>query len=61
VEERLQALPVRVMEVTNYDVRQGAAGALATAQLQRGGLRGLEPGFSPWSSFNDREDLVVYF
>jgi hypothetical protein len=40
---------------------QGAAGALATAQLWRGGLRGLEPGFPPRSSFCGREDLIVYF
>ena len=49
------------MEVTNYGIQQGAAGALATAQLRPGGLRGLEPGFPPRSSFHDREDLVVYF
>jgi len=61
VEQCLRALPVQVMEVTNYDIHQGAAGALATAQLRHGGLRGLEPGFPPRSSFRDREDLIVYF
>ena len=61
MEEHLRALPVWLMEVTNYDIRQGAAGALDAAQLRRGGLRGLEPGFPPQSSFHDREDLVVYF
>ena len=29
--------------------------------LQHGGLRGLESGFPLWSSFRDREDLVLYF
>jgi hypothetical protein len=61
VEERLRALLAWVMEVTNYGIHQGAVGALTATQLQRGGLRGLEPGFPSWSSFHDQEDLVVYF
>jgi hypothetical protein len=61
VEERLYGLPVRVMEVTNYGIHQGVAGALATPLLRHGGLRGLESGFPPRSSFCDREDFVIYF
>ena len=57
----LRTLPVWVMEVTNYGIRQGAVVALAVAQLWRGGLCGLEPVFPPRSSFRDREDLVIYF
>ena len=60
VEERLCTLLGWVVEVTNYDIHQGAAGALATAQLWHGGLRELEPGFPPWLSFCNRVDLVVY-
>ena len=29
MEEHLHALPVPIVEVTNYDIRQGAVGALA--------------------------------
>ena len=53
MDQCLCTLSARVMEVTNYDIRQGAAGALDAAQLRRGGLRGLEPGFPPQSSFHD--------
>jgi hypothetical protein len=49
------------MEVPNYGIHQGAAGALAATQLWRGGLRGLEPGFPPRSSFCAWDELVVYF
>ena len=61
VEQCLHALPVRVVEVTNYGIHQGAARALATAQFRRGGLHGLELGFPPRSSFREREELIVYF
>ena len=61
VEERLRALLAPVMVVTNYIIRQGAAGALAVASLWRGGLPRLEPGFPKWSSFHNREDLIIYF
>jgi len=36
-------------------------GATLEQRLRCGGLRGLEPRFLPWSSFHDREDLIVYF
>ena len=47
MEQCLHALLALVMKVMNYGIRQGAPRALATAQLRRGGLRGLEPGFLP--------------
>ena len=61
MQECLHAWLAWVVEVTNYGIRHGVAGALAAAQLRRGGLRGLEPGFRPRSSFRDREGLIVYF
>ena len=51
VEQCLRTLLARGMEVMSYDIRHEAAGALAATQLRHGGLRGLEPGFPPWSSF----------
>jgi hypothetical protein len=53
MEQCLHTLPTQVMEATNYGIRQGAAGALAAAQLRCGGLRGLEPRFPPRSSFHE--------
>ena len=41
MEQCLCALTAWVMEVTNYDIRQGAARALAATQLWHGGLHGL--------------------
>ena len=61
VEERLRALPAQVMEVMNYSIPQGATGALAVAQLWPRGLCGMEPGFLPWSSFHEQEELIIYF
>ena len=48
------------MEVTNYSIHQGSTGALDATQLRRGGLLGLEPGFSRRSSLRNREDLAIY-
>jgi hypothetical protein len=64
VEERLRAMPARVMGLVTHGVRVGATRALAAAQLRSGDavdLRQADSGFPPQSSSTTIESLVADF
>ena len=59
--DRLRTVPPWVMEVATYNIRLGAASAMATAQLWLGEDLTVELGFPGETSYRQRQNMISEF